>query len=364
MNWRGRPLTSHEVVVATIASTRTRTGLRVHAELDTGDYPLGHRRDPPAVGGRCRSRRMPEHGQWNYTIAPTGGQVAPVGTDERARARAAALQLLADERLTGMSRDALAALAQRCWPRHKKRKPPSAASNNAVDNAAGHRARAARGLLTDADRVLVTIVYLRQICSQNVLSELLGINPNTIGAGDRRDPPAAHRAPPHDRADHAAVHHGGRADRSSSLSGEPEPVRSRVSDQLAHPALTGHDPRRARRDDRPRQARPRRPQRTTPPPPPRRRTPARRPRRRVHPEDHRRRTGPRHRALPAQTVHPGHPRRTVRGQPPHHRRRRARSRPDPDPERLHPTTSRPEVPHRGGPARHHPDRRPTATRTH
>jgi hypothetical protein len=36
MNWRGRPLTSHEVVVATIASTRTRTGLAVAAELDTG----------------------------------------------------------------------------------------------------------------------------------------------------------------------------------------------------------------------------------------------------------------------------------------------------------------------------------------
>ena len=28
MNWRGRPLTSHEVVVATIAATRTRIGLR------------------------------------------------------------------------------------------------------------------------------------------------------------------------------------------------------------------------------------------------------------------------------------------------------------------------------------------------
>ncbi len=41
LNWRGRPLTSHEVVVKTIASTRTRTGLRVAAELDTGTYPLG-----------------------------------------------------------------------------------------------------------------------------------------------------------------------------------------------------------------------------------------------------------------------------------------------------------------------------------
>jgi hypothetical protein len=33
-NWRGRPLTSHEVVVGTIGATTTRTGLSVHAELD------------------------------------------------------------------------------------------------------------------------------------------------------------------------------------------------------------------------------------------------------------------------------------------------------------------------------------------
>jgi hypothetical protein len=41
MNWRGRPLTSHEVIVNTIAATRTRTGLRVEAALDARDYPLG-----------------------------------------------------------------------------------------------------------------------------------------------------------------------------------------------------------------------------------------------------------------------------------------------------------------------------------
>jgi DDE family transposase len=41
MNWRGRPLTSHEVIVSLIASTRSRTGLTVAAELDTGQYPKG-----------------------------------------------------------------------------------------------------------------------------------------------------------------------------------------------------------------------------------------------------------------------------------------------------------------------------------
>jgi len=41
MNWRGRPLTSHEVIVNTIAAITTRTGLTVHAELDTAEYPTG-----------------------------------------------------------------------------------------------------------------------------------------------------------------------------------------------------------------------------------------------------------------------------------------------------------------------------------
>ena len=41
MNWRGRPLTSHEVIVQTIAATTTRTGLTVSAELDPGEYPKG-----------------------------------------------------------------------------------------------------------------------------------------------------------------------------------------------------------------------------------------------------------------------------------------------------------------------------------
>ena len=41
MNRRGRPLTSHEVIVETIAATTTSTGLTVRAELDRATYPTG-----------------------------------------------------------------------------------------------------------------------------------------------------------------------------------------------------------------------------------------------------------------------------------------------------------------------------------
>ncbi len=41
MNCRGRPLASHEVIVESIASTTTKAGLTVHAELDTNPHPTG-----------------------------------------------------------------------------------------------------------------------------------------------------------------------------------------------------------------------------------------------------------------------------------------------------------------------------------
>ncbi|MGH9894546.1 MAG: ISAzo13 family transposase, partial [bacterium] len=39
MNWRGRPLVTHEVVVNLIRATKTKTGLRVNAQLDGRKYP-------------------------------------------------------------------------------------------------------------------------------------------------------------------------------------------------------------------------------------------------------------------------------------------------------------------------------------
>jgi len=41
LNWRGRPLVNYETVVNLIGATKTRTGLRVKAVLDTGTYAKG-----------------------------------------------------------------------------------------------------------------------------------------------------------------------------------------------------------------------------------------------------------------------------------------------------------------------------------
>lgn len=68
-NWRGKPLVSHQVIVNLIAATKTKTGLRVRAELDPGKYPKGVKVSDKEVAA-IRLERDKFHGEWNYTILP------------------------------------------------------------------------------------------------------------------------------------------------------------------------------------------------------------------------------------------------------------------------------------------------------
>lgn len=69
-NWRGKPLTDHEVIVNLIGNTTTAAGLTIQAALDQGIYPTGL---------KVTDQQMQElnlhpadfHGQdWNYSIRP------------------------------------------------------------------------------------------------------------------------------------------------------------------------------------------------------------------------------------------------------------------------------------------------------
>jgi len=64
MNWRGRPLTSHEVIVQTIAAATTGTGLRVRAELDTGSCDTGIKVSDRQMEALPLTRHD-WHGDWN-----------------------------------------------------------------------------------------------------------------------------------------------------------------------------------------------------------------------------------------------------------------------------------------------------------
>ncbi len=72
MNWSGRSLTGHEVIVNAIAPTSTRTALSATAELGNARHPAGikitdqteHDLEPTPL------RRHTFHGDWNYSLTP------------------------------------------------------------------------------------------------------------------------------------------------------------------------------------------------------------------------------------------------------------------------------------------------------
>ena len=69
MNWRGKPLVSHQVIVQLIASTTTDTGLTVACQLDANAYEKGIKVSDAEMAA-LNIKPADFHGEWNYTIAP------------------------------------------------------------------------------------------------------------------------------------------------------------------------------------------------------------------------------------------------------------------------------------------------------
>jgi DDE family transposase len=68
-NWRGRPLTSYQVIVDLIAATTTNTGLKVYARLDENEYPKKIKVTDRELADVNIARRD-WHPEWNYLITP------------------------------------------------------------------------------------------------------------------------------------------------------------------------------------------------------------------------------------------------------------------------------------------------------
>ena len=68
-NWRGRPLTSYQVIVNLIGSTTSKKGLTVRAVLDTNKYETGRKITDKQLA-QVNSTPAEFHGEWNYTIRP------------------------------------------------------------------------------------------------------------------------------------------------------------------------------------------------------------------------------------------------------------------------------------------------------
>jgi len=69
LNWRGAPLINYETIINLIGGTKTRTGLKVKAVLDTNQYETGIKVSTKQLE-EIQIRRHKVHPAWNYTISP------------------------------------------------------------------------------------------------------------------------------------------------------------------------------------------------------------------------------------------------------------------------------------------------------
>jgi len=184
MNWRGRPLISHDVIVNTIAATTTGTGLSVDARLDTATYPTGVTVTDAQIDA-LPLRRHRFHGDWNYTLHPAplpSGQHATAGRGKEGptgHPDCREVAWLRHPDLTGMPGQQLDTLINGLTPALAQRREQSRHTRRG-----GGRRRAAgagaKDRLTDADRILATVLYLRKLGTHDLLAALFGVTRSTL----------------------------------------------------------------------------------------------------------------------------------------------------------------------------------------
>jgi len=67
INWRGRPLISHEVVIKLISNTKTSNGLEIKSVLDDNQYETGKKISDKDLK-LLNIKKLDFHGEWNYIL--------------------------------------------------------------------------------------------------------------------------------------------------------------------------------------------------------------------------------------------------------------------------------------------------------
>ena len=177
MNWRGRPLTSHDIIINSIAATTTRTGLSVQARLDNGSYPTGVKVTSAQMAALPVSHH-PFHGDWNYTLHPAA----------RHATTAAALTAAGDQpgrrvsalpELTGLATSQMDELIARLAALRQAQREEKARNHPASD--ARHKPRSGRPpLFPFPDRIVATVLHLRLSLPDDTLAHLFGTSRTTM----------------------------------------------------------------------------------------------------------------------------------------------------------------------------------------
>jgi Rhodopirellula transposase DDE domain len=182
--WRGRPLTSYDVIVNTIGAVSTRTGLTATAVLDQNACPTGTEISQEQLSylqDRCLTRHD-FHGEWNCTLlsvprpAPAPAPAPqPPGPD---------LDALASPAITGLPREDLAALAA------SLEIPLAAAREQRLYLSRGRPRRvvthpAPRSRLSPRAMLLAAVLRYRVGMTGRAIAALLGIDPSAISIATR-----------------------------------------------------------------------------------------------------------------------------------------------------------------------------------
>jgi transposase len=175
MNWRGRPLTSHDVIINSIAATTTRTGLTVDARLDEGSYPTGVKVTSAQMAALPISRH-PFHGDWNYTLhpAPRHAAATAAAAGDQPGHREPALP-----ELTGLATAEMDELIAQLAALRLAQREDKARNHPASD--ARHKPRSGRPpVFPFPDRVMATVLHLRLSLPEDTLAHLFGTSRTTI----------------------------------------------------------------------------------------------------------------------------------------------------------------------------------------
>lgn len=198
--WRGRPLTSIDVVVSSIAATTTRTGLTVTCVLDENDYPTG------MTGNWDQVDALPItfhefRGTWNYTIAPVPADPAAAAARAKAKRagqparperstitllgdtaeRAAWITRLSAPDVTGIQTAAWDTLAARLEPAYQQlREREAATARNG--RASAYPGRHEHGLkIPIIELMLSTVLHERHQLPTAQISRLIDLNYVSVG---------------------------------------------------------------------------------------------------------------------------------------------------------------------------------------
>ncbi len=186
--WRGRPLTSYDVIIDTISNVTTKTGLTVQAVLDENAHPRGQKISEERMKDteRCLTRHG-WHGDWNYTVHPVPQRDPEPRPEPAPSRRLASRETLNHPALTGMAPQDVTALAaaletpfgaSRARYNHLRR---GCERVNAIRNGDGSNGKRR---ITLTDHVLAIRLRDHLGLTGTAIGALLGVARNTVSNAD------------------------------------------------------------------------------------------------------------------------------------------------------------------------------------